>query len=122
VEKDASQYLSKYMSKGVVSVAEYAEINGWGMVPRQWWSCTAPIKSAVKKYTITGEFAASMLDEIIYTWQGGGYVPKTLGVAFCRPITLALTKHQDYVIGYFGKLDKATYDDVREMVAVLKSA
>jgi hypothetical protein len=122
VEKDASQYLSKYMSKGVASVTDYAEINGWGMVPRQWWSATAPVKAAVKKYTITGEFAASMLDEIIYTWQSAGCIPQMMGVSFCRPITIAVTEHQDYVIGYFGKLDRETCDDIRELTAMLKSA
>jgi len=121
VEKDASQYLSKYMSKGVESVTDYAEINGWDMVPRQWWSATAPIKAAVKKYTITGEFAASMLDEIVHGWQRGGYIPKTLGVEFCRPITIAATQHQDYVIGFFGKIDRETYDDIRELTCLLKS-
>jgi len=121
VEKDASQYLSKYMSKGVESVTDYAEINGWDMVPRQWWSATAPIKEAVKKYTITGEFAASMLDEIIHGWQRGGYMPKTLGVDFCRPVTIAATQHQDHVIGFFGKMDKETYDDIRELTCLLKS-
>jgi len=122
VKKDASQYLSKYMSKGVASVADYAAINGWEMVPRQWWSATAPVKAAVKKYTMTGEFAASMLDEIIHNWQRGGYVPKTLGVEFCRPITIAATLHQDYVIGFFGKIDRETYDDIRELTCMLKSA
>jgi hypothetical protein len=110
------------MSKGVASVADYAEVNGWDMVPRQWWSATAPIKAAVKKYTITGGFAASMLDEIIYTWQGAGCVPLTMGVSFCRPITISATEHQDYVIGYFGKLDRDTYDDIRGLTAMLKSA
>jgi hypothetical protein len=110
------------MSKGVASVADYAEINGWEMVPRQWWSATAPIKVAVKKYTVTGEFASSMLDEIIHTWQRGGYMPSTLGVEFCRPITVQATLHQDYLIGFFGKLDRDTYADIREMVCVLKSA
>ena len=122
VEKDASQYLSKYMSKGVASVADYAEINGWSMVPRQWWSATAPIKAAVKNYTITGEFAASMLDEIIHGWQRGGYMPKTLGVEFCRPITIKATLYQDYVIGFFGKIDRETYDDIRGLTCLLKSA
>lgn len=122
VEKDASQYLSKYMSKGVASVTDYAEINGWGMVPRQWWSATAPIKKAVKKYTISGEFAASILDQMIETWQKKGYVPNSEGFKFCRPITIKATKYQDYLIGFFGKIDKETYRDVRELVAVLKSA
>lgn len=122
VERDASQYLSKYMSKGVSSVADYAEINGWAMVPRQWWSATAPVKAAVKKYTITGGFAASMLDEIIYGWQRGGYLPMTLGVEFCRPITIAATQHVDYVIGFFGKLDRETCQDIRDLVGMLKSA
>lgn len=122
VEKDASQYLSKYLSKGVVSVAEYAEINGWNMVPRQWWSATSPIKKAVKKYTISGELAASILDQIVENWQKKGYLPNTEGVNFCRPITIKATKYQDYLIGFFGKIDKETYDDVRGLVSVLKSA
>lgn len=122
VEKDASQYLSKYMSKGVVSVAEYAEINGWEMVPRQWWSATATIKRAVKKYTISGEFASSILDELIHTWQKNGYLPNTEGVKFCRPITIKATKYQDYLIGFFGKIDRETYADIRGLTVMLKSA
>lgn len=121
VEKDASQYLSKYMSKGVASVADYAEINGWGMVPRQWWSATVSIKNAVKKYTISGELAASILDQVIYNWQKNGYLPNNDGIKFCRPITIEATKHQDYVIGYFGRVDRETYQDIRELTCVLKS-
>lgn len=122
VEKDASQYLSKYMSKGVSSVAGYAEINGWKMVPRQWWSATVPIKNAVKKYTISGELAASILDQVVENWQKKGYVPNTEGVNFCRPITVRATKYQDYLIGFFGKIDRETYADIRSLTGVLKSA
>jgi hypothetical protein len=121
VEKDASQYLSKYMSKGTASVADYAEIDGWDMVPRQWWSATAPIKKAVKKYTISGEFAAGILDQLIETWQKNGYLPDTEGVKFCRPITIKATKYQDYLIGFFGKIDKETYIDIWDLTAMLKS-
>jgi len=122
VEKDASQYLSKYMSKGVASVADYAEINGWGMVPRQWWSATASVKNAVKKYTISGSLASSMLDQIVENWQKNGYVPHSEGVDFCRPITIRATKYQDYLIGFFGKIDRETYWDIRGLMGVLKSA
>lgn len=121
VEKDASQYLSKYMSKGVESVADYAEINGWAMVPRQWWSATVPIKKAVKKYTISGELASSILDQMIETWQRNGYLPNSDGIKFCRPITIKATKYQDYLIGFFGKLDSESYRDIRELTAMLKS-
>ena len=121
VKKDASQYLSKYMSKGVADIGDYAGIEGWEMVPRQWWTATKSVKAAVKKYTITGEFAASMLDEVIHTWQCGGYQPKTLGVEFCRPITIKATLYQDYLIGFFGKLDRETYDDIRQLTCMLKS-
>jgi hypothetical protein len=121
VKKDAAQYLSKYMSKGVSDISDYASIEGWGMVPRQWWTATNTVKAAVKKYTITGAFAASVLDEVIYTWQCGGHLPGTLGVMFCRPITVAATLHTDYVIGFFGKLDKETYSDIRGLTCLLKS-
>jgi hypothetical protein len=110
------------MSKGVADISDYAEIEGWELVPRQWWTATNAVKAAVKKYTITGEFASSMLDEIIYGWQRGGYQPKALGVEFCRPITIRATLYQDYVIGFFGKLDRETYDDIRELTGMLKSA
>ena len=121
VKKDASQYLSKYMSKGSSDIADYAAIEGWEYVPRQWWSATVPVKNAVKKYTISGEFASSILDEVIHNWQKNGYLPNTEGVKFCRPITVNATKYQDYLIGFFGRLDSDTYRDIRELTAMLKS-
>ena len=122
VEKDASQYLSKYMSKGVASVAEYADVVGWERVPRQWWSATQTIKKAVKKYTIKGPFSSSILNEMIETWQKNGYLDNTMGFKFCRPITVSATKYQDYVIGFFGRLSPDSYRDVLELSAMLKSA
>lgn len=122
VEKDASNYLSKYMSKGVASVADMAEIVGWDRVPRQWWSATVPIKKAVKKYTIKGPISSSILNEMIETWQKNGYLDNTMGVKFCRPITIKVTKYQDYVIGFFGRLSPDSYQDLLELSAVLKSA
>lgn len=122
VKKDASNYLGKYMSKGVVSVAQYAEIVGWERVPRQWWSATKSIKKAVKERTISGEKAGRILDEIIYSYWKKGGVPNTMGCVFVRPITIEGTKYQDIVIGMFGKIDRETYDDIKGLTRLVKSA
>lgn len=122
VKHDASEYLSKYMSKGVASVTDLADIVGWERVPRQWWSATASVKAAVKKYTLRGPFSSSMLNELIEMWQREGYQDNTAGLKFCRPITIQLTKYQDYVIGFFGRLTPDTYRDLYDLTAMLKSA
>lgn len=122
VEKDASQYLSKYLTKGVQSVAELADIVGWERVPRQWWTCSVSVKRAVKKYTVTGELAAGILSEIVEMWQKEGSVDNTLGVKFIRPITISLTKRKEYTIGFWGKLTRETYEDMVSLVGMLKSA
>lgn len=122
IEKDASQYLSKYMSKGVASVTDMADIVGWERVPRQWWSATAPIKAAVKKYTMKGPLSSSLLNELLEIWQKEGGRPGENGVRFCRPITIELTKKVKYTIGFFGRLDGETYADLHDLTAMLKSA
>jgi len=122
VEKDASNYLSKYMSKGAGDIAEYADIEGWDKVPRQWWSATQSIKKAVKKRTISGEQSSQILDAMLHNyWEKGG-VPNTDGVVFSRPITIKATKYQDLVIGYFGKIDRSTYFDLYELSASYRSS
>jgi len=115
IEKDASNYLSKYMSKGAGDIAEYADIEGWDKVPRQWWSATQSIKKAVKKRTISGEQSSKVLDALLHNYWKKGGVPNTDGVVFSRPITIKATKYQDLVIGYFGKIDRSTYFDLYEL-------
>lgn len=115
VKKDASNYLSKYMSKGAGEIAEYAEIEGWNKVPRQWWTATQTIKNAVKKRTISGEQSSKILDTVIHNYWKNGGIPNTMGVIFSRPITIEATKYQDIVIGYFGRIDRSTYQDMYDL-------
>jgi hypothetical protein len=112
VKVDASNYLSKYISKGAGDIQEYAAIAGWECVPRQWWTATAPIKKAVKKYTVSGEQLSRILDEIVHNYWKNGGIPNSNGVVFSRPITIEATKYQDLVIGYFGKVTRETYLDM----------
>lgn len=115
VEKSAENYLSKYMSKGSECIAEYADKFGWQSVPRQWWSASSAIKNGVKKYTISGEQSSKVLDALLHSyWKKGGF-PNTGGVVFSRPITVPATKYRDLVIGYFGKIDQSTYQDIYEL-------
>jgi len=103
------------MSKGSEDVEKFAELVGWERVPRQWWTATKSIKKAVKKFTISGEEMSKILDTIVHNyWESGG-VPGTMGVVFSRPITIKATEYQDLVIGYFGKIDRATYRDLWEL-------
>jgi hypothetical protein len=115
VKRDAGNYLSKYMSKGSEDIREYAEINGWECVPRQWWSATMSIKKAIKERTVTGQMSSSLLDKIVHQyWKNGGEA-NTCGLKFARPITIPGTKYQDIVIGYFGRLRPETYQDIYEI-------
>jgi len=122
VRKSASNYLSKYMSKGSEDVEKFAELVGWERVPRQWWTATKNIKNAVKKFTISGEEMSKILDQIVHNYWKSGGVPNTMGVVFSRPITLEATEYQDIVIGYFGKLTRETYLDLLEMRDCAKTA
>lgn len=115
VKVDASNYLSKYISKGAGDIAEYAEIAGWECVPRQWWTATVPIKNAVKKYTISGSQTAKLLDSILHEYWKKGGVPNSNGIVFSRPITIETAKYQDLVIGYFGKVTNETYWDLYDL-------
>jgi hypothetical protein len=122
IEKDASQYLSKYMSKGVASVTGLADIVGWERVPRQWWSATASIKKAVKRYTMKGPLSSSLLNEVIEMWSRESGRPNEMGIKFCSPITVDLTEKTKYTIGFFGRMDSETYRDLYDLTAMLKSA
>jgi len=115
VEKSAENYLSKYMSKGAECIAEYADKFGWQSVPRQWWSASSAVKNAVKKYTISGEQSSKILDALLHNYWKKGGIPDTDGVVFSRPITVPITEHQDLVIGYFGKIDQSTYQDIYDL-------
>ena len=71
VRKTAAGYLSKYMSKGVAEIEEFAKDCGWDAVPGQWWNLTKPARDLVKKYTHegveTGHLLQSVIDHAIHT-------------------------------------------------------
>jgi len=48
VQKTASGYLSKYMSKGGSDVAAMAQDLGWEAIPRQWWNMSKVARDMVK--------------------------------------------------------------------------
>lgn len=119
VEKDAGNYLSKYMSKGVESIESYAELVGWKAVPRQWWNMTAACRSLVKGQTLSGETVMSLLDEAVHAYYNSGIIE---GFKFVRAIEVQATEVQSFVVGYWGKLTRESCADFRALAGMLKSA
>lgn len=69
VKGSKASYLSKYVSKGGDVIAEFAEDNGWDVVPGQWWNLTKAARDWVKANLHTGREVGELLDSCLqYFW------------------------------------------------------
>ena len=113
VERDAANYLSKYMSKGAGDIEEFAKLVGVGNVPSTWWNMSAQARASVRQAILSGDAVAWVLDEMVrsHIRDGGGW-----GLKFVKPIEMQLTEYQTAVIGYWGVMDRGAMADLTAMV------
>jgi hypothetical protein len=97
VKHDAEQYLGKYMSKGLKSIAVLVEMGFGECLPSAWWSMTLTLKRAVKGMVerLQGEKA----DLLVKLVEGQAEV-----FLYSKPVEVTLTDGQTLKVGYFGKL------------------
>lgn len=66
VEKSVEAYLAKYLSKGSdEGMDEFVEDLGEDCVPGQWWVCSAPMRDAINRNTLSGENCGVLLESLI---------------------------------------------------------
>lgn len=99
VKHDAEQYLGKYMSKGIKSIAVLVEM-GWGdCLPSAWWSMTRTLSSAIKALVILlKEERASLFVKLV---EYGAEV-----FLYALPVSVSLADGQRLKVGYFGKIKR----------------
>lgn len=115
VEKSAAAYLSKYMSKGGDTLAQFVAENGWSAVPGQWWNLTKPMRDAVKAEVVKGQAVGEWLNAMVdYALQFCD------GSAFWSIRTVDMEYDGRFItVGYCGIL-KAEH--VRDVVDMVRSA
>lgn len=119
VQRDAGNYLSKYMSKGTSDIEEFAEAVGWNAVPRQWWNMTAEVRAMVKRGCLTSERIMQVLDQCVKMWYEGD---ADAGFKFVRAIEVSVTEYQSFVVGFWGRLTKSGIADLTDLATCAKSA
>lgn len=77
VRTSASNYLGKYMTKGVSSVQDVVRSGMSDWLPRQWWNLTRSLRAAVDKETIRADelaetllIAAQRNDKLVWLFHG----------------------------------------------------
>ena len=107
VNTSASAYLSKYMSKGGDDIRAVLEEFGECYLPRQWWSISSRLRSAIKYYTIRSQGSDAEKLLVISRWGVSDYI------RYIRCISLPVQANdyakahgcpQEIVLGYGGLL------------------
>lgn len=66
VEKSVEAYLAKYLSKGSdEGLEDFVEDLGEDCVPGQWWFCSAPMRDAIRKNTLSGDNCGALLESLV---------------------------------------------------------
>lgn len=105
VQKSASAYLGKYLSKGT-SVLTKMKDAGWNEFPKQWWSACVEVKEMFKQSVIHMDrnFALSLFYQIEdYLHEGV--------VTWCQFVDVLIDG--DYrTMGLVGTLSQQAYEDI----------
>jgi hypothetical protein len=113
VEKDAGNYLSKYMSKGSECIESFAGMVGWDAVPRQWWNVTKAMRNQVRSECLRSESAMLLLDCMVASyWDGDA----DEAFKFVRSIEVKATEYQSFVVGFWGRLRGGAVNEIKDMV------
>lgn len=112
VEKDAGNYLGKYMSKSQNEVEKViADGNEW-MLPKQWWFSTQEMKRWLKLRTSKGSKTGQVLESLVQeVWDNPGEYPDL----WLRKIEVDLDGFK-YVAGWIGKIPIEWVQDLMGML------
>ena len=119
VEKDAGNYLGKYMSKGAGDIEAFRCRYGWGSVPRQWWNMSGAMRGAVRGACLRSGAIMDVLDSLVAMYIRGD---DGTSFKFVRSIEVRATEFQSFVVGFWGRLRGDAVDELRALASMLKSA
>lgn len=112
VEKDAANYLGKYMSKSQNEIEKVLEDGNEWMLPKQWWFSTAEMKGWLKSRTCRGSATGVLLECLVEEiWDNPGDYPGL----WLRKVSIRLDDF-DYTAGWIGKMPQAWVDDLSGML------
>ena len=113
VEKDAGNYLGKYMSKSQNEIEKVLDDGNEWMLPKQWWFSTMEMKRWLKSRTCRGKVCGQLLEAMVHeVWDNPGLYPDL----WLRRISIRLDDF-DYTAGWIGKIP---LEWVRDLQSLLK--
>lgn len=112
VEKDAGNYLGKYMSKSQNEIEKVIEDGNEWMLPKQWWFSTIEMKNWLKRRTKRGAKCGQLLESLVHeVWDNPGLYPDL----WLRRLSIRLDEF-DYTAGWIGKIPLEWVQDLAGML------
>ena len=112
VEKDAANYLGKYMSKSQNEIQKVLDDGNEWMLPKQWWFSTLEMKKWLKSRTRRGARCGQLLEAMVHeVWDNPGTYPDL----WLRKVSIRLDDF-DYTAGWIGKIPIPWVTDLSDML------
>ena len=112
VEKDAGNYLGKYMSKSQNEIEKVVDDGNEWMLPKQWWFSTKEMKSWLKSRTCRGEKCGQLLESMVHeVWDNPGLYPDL----WLRKVSIRLDDFE-YTAGWIGKIPLEWVQDLESLL------
>ena len=112
VQKDAGNYLGKYMSKSQNEVDKVrADGNEW-MLPRQWWFSSKEMKDWLKSRTCRGESTGRLLEALVHEVFDN---PSVYPDLWLRKVSIRLDDFE-YTAGWIGKIPLEWVQDLQSLL------
>lgn len=102
VQKSASAYLGKYMSKGAGAVATLVAEGKGHLLPSAWWNCTFSLRRKVRAEMIVSHHIADGLIKIIDEGKFHWFV-------WLHPVDVVFKDGGKFRVGWAGKLHDWAY-------------
>lgn len=115
VEKDAGNYLGKYMSKSQNEVEKVIEDGNEWMLPKQWWFSSKEMKDFLKSRTYRGQSTGRLLETLVHEVFDN---PSIYPDLWLRKVSIRLDDFE-YTAGWIGKIP---LEWVQDLGAMLKLA
>lgn len=110
IEKSASAYMAKYLSKGTEIINDIIQALGEEFIPRQWWSSDALSKKVLKKSLIRSQTnIASLLVDICN-------IQDEFLLRYSSPVYMQSGTGQELCIGYAGMLSNEGMKFIRSLL------
>lgn len=112
VEKDAGNYLGKYMSKSQNEVDKVREDGNEWMLPRQWWFSSKEMKDWLQSRTFRGKSTGRLLETLVHEVFDN---PSVYPDLWLRKVSIRLDDF-DYTAGWIGKIPIPWVQDLSDML------